>query len=368
MMVHSSNGAAAAPGILFFGGYDPVYPRNAIIRKGWVKCGFMVSECRAGMHLKVHLRYPVLLWRYARMHDSSRVVFVPDFRHKDVPLAWALARCTRRHLVFDPLVSRYETRVLDREDVPPGSAQERHNRNLDRTSMKLADLVLADTGAHGRFYANEFSIPETKIKVLPVGFDEDTFVEVPLPDTGKVCNVLFYGTYLPLHGVDTIVEAAAILRDAPVSFALVGRGQTFEAARAKARGLPEDKIAFCAPVPEGELGRLIARADIVLGIFGMTPKAHLVVPNKVYQALAVGRALITGDTPAIGEIFKSGVHLVTVPPGDADALAGAIVSLMRDRSMMRRLAASGGSYVRSEFNSKRIAERLFAILEGERFL
>ncbi|MDD4856656.1 MAG: glycosyltransferase family 4 protein [Candidatus Krumholzibacteria bacterium] len=368
MTAPSSNGAAAAPGILFFGGYDPAYPRNAVIRKGWAKCGFASSECRAGTRLKVHLRYPALLWRYVWIHDSSRVVFVPDFRHKDVPLAWAIARCTHRHLVFDPLVSRYETRVLDREDVSPGSAQERHNRNLDRTSMKLADLVLADTGAHARFYASEFSVPGAKIKVLPVGFDEDKFVEAPFPDGGGACSVLFYGTYLPLHGVETIVEAAAILRDAPVTFVLVGGGQTLETARSKARGLPGGKITFRAPVSEAELGRLIAHAHIVLGIFGTTPKARLVVPNKVYQALAVGRALITAETPAIGEIFKSGVHLDTVPPGDASALAGAIASLMRDPARMRRLADAGGSYVRSEFNSRRIAEKLFAILEEERFL
>jgi glycosyltransferase involved in cell wall biosynthesis len=357
-----------ARGLLFFGGYDPAYPRNAIIRKGWERCGFAIAECRVNTRLKVHLRYPALLWRYARMRDSSRVIFVPDFRHKDVPLAWMIARFTRRPLVFDPLVSRYETRVLDREDVLPGSGQERHNRNLDRMSMNLADLVLADTDAHARFYSSEFSVSEAKIRVLPVGFDEDLFPAAPPPTGGEQCNVLFYGTFLPLHGIDTIIEAAALLRDVPVVFTLVGTGQTFQAARAMARELAGVKIAFRAPVPPAELARLIARADIVLGIFGTTPKARHVVPNKVYQSLAVGRALITADTPAVRELFRSGIHLVTVPAGNANALARAIVSLMKNRSLMQRLGGTGCSYVRSEFNSKRIAERLLAILEGERFL
>jgi len=361
------NRAGSAPALLFFGGYDPAYPRNAIIRKGWEKCGFTLAECRVDMRLKVHLRYPALLWRFARMRDASEVIFVPDFRHKDVPLAWAIARCSRRKLVFDPLVSRYETRVLDREDIRPGSAQARHNRNIDRISMRLADLVLADTAAHAGHYASEFSIRTGKIKVLPVGFDEDLFTPSPLPSGGEVCNVLFYGTYLPLHGIDTIVEAAAILRDAPVSFTLVGEGQTLADMKARARALPEEKIAFRPPVPPADLTRVIAGADVVLGIFGTTPKARLVVPNKIYQALAVGRALITARTPAIGEFFKEGAHLITVPPGDAPALARAIGALMRDRGMMRRLGEAGGAYVRAEFNSRRIAERLFEILGGEKF-
>jgi glycosyltransferase involved in cell wall biosynthesis len=355
-----------APALLFFGGYDPSYPRNAIIRKGWEKCGFPFAECRADTRLKVHLRYPALLWRYLRMRYASEVIFVPDFRHKDVPLAWALARCPRRTLVFDPLVSRYETRALDREDILPGSAQARHNRNIDRMSMGLADLVLADTAAHADYYSREFSIRPAKLKVLPVGFDEDRFAQSPPAPGGANCKVLFYGSYLPLHGTDTIVEAAAMLRDAPLSFTLVGEGQTLAAAKAKAQGLPEGRISFRPPVPPGELARLIAEADIVLGIFGTTPKARVVVPNKVYQALASGRALVTALTPAIGEFFRDGVHLITVPPGDPHALSCAIESLMRDRALMHRLAEAGSAYVRAEFNSRRIAERLLAILEGEK--
>jgi glycosyltransferase involved in cell wall biosynthesis len=365
MTAGPAGSGGAARGILFFGAYDPAYPRNAIIRKGWLRCGFPVAECRVDMRLKVPLRYPALLWRYVRMRDGSRIIFVPDFRHKDVPIAWALSRLARRKLVFDPLVSRYETRVLDREDVARGSPQAGHNRNIDRISMALADVVLADTRAHACFYSDELSVPAAKIKVLPVGFDEDLFPEAPPSSGSAPFRVLFYGTYLPLHGIDTIVETAALLRDSPVAFTLVGDGQTLGDAKSEARGLPEGKLTFSPPVPPDALRSLIARSDVVLGIFGTTPKARLVIPNKVYQALAVGRAVITADTPAVRELFKDGIHLLTVPPGDAPALARAIESLTNDRPAALRLAETGGSYVRSEFNSKRIAERLFDILEEE---
>ncbi len=367
-MSASADRIGAENGLFFFGGYDPTYPRNSIIRKGWERCGFPVSECRVDMRLKVPVRYPALLWRHARMKDSSRIIFVPDFRHKDVPLAWFIARCTGRKIIFDPLVSRFETRVLDREDVRRGSMQAWHNRNLDRVSMKLPDLVLADTAAHARFFSDEFSVSMRKIKVLPLGFDEGVFHEAPLPPARASCSVLFYGSYLPLHGVDTIVDAAGFLRDAPVCFTLVGGGQTLAAAKARAVGSALRNIAFRPPVPEPELQDLIEAADIVLGVFGTTPKAGMVVPNKVYQGLAVGRPVVTGDTPAMRELFENGVHLDTVPPGDARALARAIELLAQDRATRERLARTGGAYVRAEFNSKRIAERLLGILTGEHFL
>jgi glycosyltransferase involved in cell wall biosynthesis len=363
----SSRHRGGSRGILFFGAYDPRYPRNAIIRRGWSALGFPVAECRAGEKRKVHTRYPILLVRYARMRDRSPILFVPEFRHKDVPLAWVIARCSGRRLVFDPLVSRYETRVLDRGSSVPGSAQSRHNRNLDAVSLRLADLVLADTHAHARFYAKEFGTSPDKIRVLPVGFDESLFRESPLPAERSVLEVLFYGTYLPLHGVETIVEAASLLRGAPVHFTLVGAGQTFPAVQRRASLLPEGLVDLRGPTPVEELPAVIAASDVVLGVFGTTPKAGMVVPNKLFQALAVGRPVVTADTAAARELFRDGEHMLMVPAGDAPALAGAISRLRSDAQLRRALAGAGGSYARAEFNSTRIAEKLTVIFEEAGF-
>jgi glycosyltransferase involved in cell wall biosynthesis len=242
-------------GVLFFGGYDPEYPRNVILRKGLARCGLAVGECRADGRRKVHLRYPALIARFLGRRGAGRVMFVPEFRHKDVPLAWALARCTRRSLVFDPLVSRYETRVLDRGDAEHGSAQARHNRNIDRMSMRLPDIVLADTSVHADFYAREFSIPAGKLRCIPVGFDDDVFSEAPPSVPGPVTSVLFYGSFLPLHGVETIIAAARFLSHAAVRFVLVGEGQTRRDAERISAGLPEGRVMFRPRVPERELPR-----------------------------------------------------------------------------------------------------------------
>ncbi|UCF05962.1 MAG: glycosyltransferase [bacterium] len=349
--------------LLFFGGYLPSYSRNAIIRKGWRALGLPISECRADTRRKVHLRYPALLWRYLRAGERGRILFVPDFRHKDVPLAWVLARLSGKRLVFDPLVSRYETRVLDRGDATEGSPQAWHNRNIDRLSFTLPDLVLADTEAHARFFIGEYGISPEKVYPLPVGFDEDVFPQQPEREGGGAFRVLFYGSYLPLHGIEAIIDAASLLRDRHMEFTLVGSGQTYEEIRNRARHLDTGTVTFRGYVPERELCPLIAASDVVLGIFGTTPKAAMVIPNKVYQSLAVGRAVVTADTPAIREHFIHGVHLMTVPNADPGALAGCLRDLQDNPGLRRRLAAEGGSYVRKHFCSARIAERLASILE-----
>ncbi len=350
-------------GILFFGGYDDRYPRNALIRKGWKKCGFPAVECRSPGDLKVHMRYPSLLWKFIRTKRRGRLMFVPDFRHKDVPIAWALSRATGMRLIFDPLVSRYETRVLDRGDVVEGTMQSRHNRNIDRMSMTLPDLVLSDTDVHGDFYTEQFGLSHGRVKTLYGGADEDLFAPVPLERGSGRMNVLFYGSYLPLHGVETIIDASGMLPGEDVRFLLVGEGQTYNEMKGRAGLMSGANVEFRPEVPAEQLRGLIGSADIVLGVFGTTPKTAMVIPNKVYQALSVGRPVITADNAAIREVFQNGEHLMTVPAGDAAALAGAIETLRGDFGVRQRLANAGTQLVREEYSSIGVARRLAGIIE-----
>jgi glycosyltransferase involved in cell wall biosynthesis len=351
--------------ILFFGGYDPDYPRNAIIRKGLERLGFEVSSCRADGSRRAFFRYPLLLARFLAGGMWMRApLFVPDFRHKDVPLAWMLSRLPRRRLIFDPLVSRYETRVLDRGDAEEGSAQARHNWNIDRITMRMSDVVLADTEAHASFYIDEFDVDAKKVSTLYLGYDDTVFGSVPDREPDGIFRVLFYGSFLPLHGTDVIVEAARLLDDG-FRFRIVGTGQTMEEFRRRADGIGGDRLELSGNVPEKELPGLISEADAVLGVFGTTLKTRLVIPNKVYQSMACGRPVVTADTPAIREIFTPGEHLVCVQPGNAAMLAGALKNLRDDRRFAASIAEEGGRLVRSLYNPEKIAESLLGILRRD---
>jgi glycosyltransferase involved in cell wall biosynthesis len=83
------------------------------------------------------------------------------------------------------------------------------------------------------------------------------------------------------------------------------------------------------------------RAGCALGIFGTTGKAQRVIPNKAFQALACGTPLVTADTPAARELLANGDNALLVPPGDPEALAGAVRELAADDELTRRIAAEG---------------------------
>src|SRR5262249_58503259 len=84
----------------------------------------------------------------------------------------------------------------------------------------------------------------------------------------------------------------------------------------------------------------MAGAGVVLGVFDRGKKAGMVVPNKVWQAAAQGRPLVTRDSPALREVLEPGVHCVACPPGDPEALAGAICALLDDPRAAERLGAA----------------------------
>ena len=348
--------------ICFFGGFETGYPRSDVLRKGLEKRGVAVHECRTSPRRRGVVRAAILACRYAAMRRPFRVIYVPEFRHKDVPLAWVLSRLTGKRLVFDPLVSRYDTKILDRRDAEDGSVQAWHNRNLDRISLGLPDLVLADTATHAEYYSREFGVPPSKIRVLPVGFDEDLFHPVRpriarSPEDTRL-NVLFFGNYLPLHGVEVVVAAAKLLVvNEAIRFDLIGRGQTYPDVEdcVKTHGLAN--VRLLDRVPMESLPGAIANADICLGVFGRTEKAGRVVANKVYQAMAMGRVVVTADSPAIREFFSDGKEICLVPAGDPGALAERISCLQGDPELRGKIGEQAARAVHAKLRSDILATR-----------
>jgi glycosyltransferase involved in cell wall biosynthesis len=349
----------------FFGGYDPAYPRNAVIRKGLRKNGADVRECRVSPGFKFWARYPQLAARFRRGTD---ILFVPEFCQKDVPAAAFLARLTAKKVIFDPLAARFETKIVDWGWKPADSPAAWWNRRIDRTAFGLADLVLADTASHKDYYCAEYNLAPSKVEVLPVGYDDELYrpaAEGPGRPAGDrpdgSFEVLFYGSFLPLHGAEVIAESARAVAaaDPSIRFTFIGSGRTLESTKAAAAGLAN--VVFIERLPEAELRARLAEADLCLGIFGRTEKARRVVPNKIYQCLGMGKAVITARTPAVEEFFRDGADIRLCDEPFPETLAAAVLEMKRDPDLRGRLARAGRALVADRYSSTAIGRRLIEI-------
>jgi glycosyltransferase involved in cell wall biosynthesis len=350
--------------VAFFGAFDPAYPRNVVLQEGLEALGIEFAQIAVPPGTPMFVREAALVARWAAA-ASLDALLVPAFGHRDVPLAAALGRVSGLPVVFDPLVSRWDTQVGDLGRVGARSLAAWRLRASDRIALSLADLVLCDTWEHGDLFSAEYGVPRSKLSRVPVGADRQAFRRGDAarpPRPAGPLQMVYIGGFLPLHGVETVVEAAAILegRHGPrfASFTLIGDGMTAPRAERDiaARGLRS--VRRLPRVPYADALAALSRADVALGIFGITPKAGRVVPHKVYQSMAAGVPTITRRSRAIAEFFREGEHLILVPAGDAPALAKAVEELAGDPDRGARVGMAGRASAQAQASPERIGALL----------
>jgi glycosyltransferase involved in cell wall biosynthesis len=172
--------------------------------------------------------------------------------------------------------------------------------------------------------------------------------------------VLFYGKLAPLHGVTTVLQAARRPGTPPVR--LIGDGQLGDWLGDELSRDPPHGLEHVPWVPYERLGGEVAAASVCLGIFGTSEKAARVVPNKVFQAMAVGRPIVTADTPGAREVLTHERDGLLVPAGDARALADALTRLAGSAELRRRLGEAARQRYLEVAQPRVVARRLLDAL------
>lgn len=349
------------------GGYDPEYPRNSVIKKGLELNGVEVVECCVRSKHKFWLRYPVLFSRFLFFRSCLKrdLLFVPEFCQKDVLLARILSFFGSKKVIFDPLAARYETKITDWKRKPSNSLQAWWNFKIDSWAFRLSDLVLADTRAHKDYYCQYYGLSPDKIEVLPVGYDDELYTPFSALKKENQFIVLFFGSFLPLHGVDCILRAARIVagKEPSVLFKLIGSGQTLPHVMSLASELGLGNVRLEGWLPQSELPERIASSDICLGIFGKTEKAQRVVPHKIFQAMGMRKPVVTVRTPAVEEFFAHRENIFLVPEPEPELLAEAILELRQDSDLREAIAQKGYRLVSKEFSAEAIGRKLVEIFK-----
>ena len=342
--------------ICYFGRYNPRYSRNRILIKALARAGARVVQVQSADLGAGH--YLSLLREALKLTFDVLIVGFPA--HADVPLGRLVCALRRRPLIFDPLVSLYDSAVWDRQLVGHNSLRAGELFLADALGCWLSDLVLLDTQANIGYFSKTFKVSAGKFRRVWVGADD----EVMRPRCGarlfERFTVFFYGSFIPLHGVEYIVEAADVLerRGETIDVLVVGSGQTYSTVLQIARERGVRSVRFAGRVGYEALGELMCASDICLGIFGRTPKAFRVIPNKVFDAIAVARPVITADTPAVREAFRHGENIFLVRPGDGEALAEAILALKRDDRLRTLLGRVAYEHFRANFSIDAISRQI----------
>lgn len=224
--------------------------------------------------------------------------------------------------------------------------------------------VILERGFGMRLRADEFVI-------APNGVELERFASLPDPARARTSlglreapTVLCAGHLYAGRGVDLFLRLAESLPAARFVW-VGGRASDVEEWTRKAAGL--DNVSFLGFVPNVELPRYLAAADVllmpyarsILGSSGDASSASVASPMKMFEYMAAGRAILTSDLPVIREALDDS-SAAFAPPEDAPAWTAALQSLLADPARRAALASTA----RREVEKYTWVARAEKILDG----
>lgn len=265
--------------------------------------------------------YWQLLWYPKKQFDKVFVGFAPQ-----LILPFFKWKFKGKEIGIDFFISVYDTLVFDRKKFKEHGIVARLLKWIDTITIQAADIVLSDTRAHGNYFIEEFGLSPDKLEVLYLEADRSIYYSrsrnKPERMKGR-CTVLYFGSILPLQGLEVILDAVDLLKDnKELYFVIIGPIDK------KYQKPQSDTIEYHNWLSQEELAEYINNADLCLaGHFNNDiNKAKRTIPGKAYIYEAMGKPMILGDNPATHELYGEdmpGIYFVKM--GDAKLLADTIL-------------------------------------------
>ena len=347
--------------VCYFGTYRAGYTRNQIVLKGlqaqpdvavdvrhatlWQGIEDRVAQASGGWRKpafwgRVVGAYYQLLreHRAAPEYDVMLIGYPGQF---DAFLGRWLAHGRGRPVALDILMSLHlvaEERGLTTDHPTTG----RLIFLLEQSGLRRPDLLIAENPEYGGYIAKKYRLPGDRFRYVPHGADETVFHPRPLRPPDDHFRITYHGGYLPSHGMDAILGAARLLEaDSEVHFHFYGSGPEKARIVQQAAEWSLPNVTFHGFVSQDELLDSLAQAHVCLGVFGTTRQAQFTVQNKVWEGLAMGRPVISGDSPTIRAALVDRKEIYLIERNDPAALAMALQVLRADAALRERIAAAG---------------------------
>ena len=240
---------------------------------------------------------------------------------------------------------------------------------LERFLYRRADRVLVNSPG---FIQHVIDHGARQVELVPNGADASMFDP---DDDGAGFRqlhglqaryiVLYAGAHGLSNDLGVVLQAANLLRDDPrIAIVFVGSGKDKPALQAQAAQMGLFNVYFLPPLPKLEMPQALAAADACLAILKPIPLYATVYPNKVFDYMAAGRAVLLAIDGVIREVVEEAAAGVFVPPGDAAALASAIRRLADDPRYGQAMGQNGRRCVEERFDRAMLAEGFIKILEA----
>jgi colanic acid biosynthesis glycosyl transferase WcaI len=286
---------------------------------------------------------------------------------------WWLARCKRVPFVF-------EVRDLWPESLAAvGMGGE--NSLLHRTLSKIAgflyrrsDHIVVVTQAFEDYLVKHWRAPREKVSVIENGVETDLFA--PPKSTESQDNlrrklnaegkfvVSYIGTMGMAHGLETVLAAAARLRDTnpEIVFLMLGEGADKDRISTLARGRGLSNLRFVDQQPREKIPAYIGASDACLVLLKKNDLFKTVIRTKMLEFMSCARPVILGVDGQARAILEEAQAGMAIEPENAGALIDAIRYLAANPEAAQNLGRNGREYIVRKFSRRQTAERYIRVL------
>ena len=283
-----------------------------------------------------------------------------------------------------PVVQMFHTLGLMKQRVArqPGEAEGEYRLEGERQVMRLADRIIAATLAERAQLQWLYQLDTAKVAIIPPGVDISRFYPIPADEAKEAIGVppcervlLFVGRIEPLKGIDTLIQAIAILHGRGIFTCLSVIGgepdgstpekATTEMERLKAMreqaGLA-DLVTFLGKKGQDTLPYYYSAAEVVV-----VPSHYESFGMVALEAMACGAPVVASQVGGLAYLVQDGVTGYTVPVDDAQALADRLMLILNDAELRKKLgrqAAEAAKQYAWEVIAERVLQLYQSVLEA----
>ncbi|HEY9771489.1 MAG TPA: glycosyltransferase [Coleofasciculaceae cyanobacterium] len=245
-----------------------------------------------------------------------------------------VAKIFRKKLILENHVSLYDNLLEERKKYNEGIQKTAIEIRRDKLALCQPDYIINTSNYEPAYWEKKLGIKidRDKVFVAPL-FSSSTLVHQKIFRENSILQICWWGSFLPLHGLDNIIKAMELLKKREVKFTcnLFGiNNSEYNVYVEKIRLAQLDSSVFLRKdltFYDDSLPRyLVENCDLALGIFGNTDKAYNTFPTKLVESLSMGIPTLTMKSPSLQEFLNPETDLWTCKPLP-EAIAESILSI-----------------------------------------
>lgn len=233
----------------------------------------------------------------------------------------------------------------------------KYYHHVSKRIYRQMDKILITSRMFSDYLQKEFGIKQNRIEYLPQ-YAEGIFEELPAKEEKGTFDFMFAGNIGEIQSVETILQAAEMLKEEPVKIHIVGGGTDLQ----RLQNIKEEKqlenVVFYGRRPLEEMPEFYKKADAMLVTLAADPVLSLTLPGKVQSYMAVGKPIIGAIDGETQNVIKEAECGFCGAADDAEALAENVKKFIESETDRKAMGKNARKFYEEHFQTELFMNKL----------